>query len=62
MKERCPNMNHSRTNVAIRYCPSCGEVVGHAIPNRTRCDDSKHAHRRKDRNVYCCDCGTKLRE
>lgn len=61
MKERCPNMNHSRSNVAIRFCPSCGEVVSNSVQNRGRCDETKHAHRRKERNFFCCDCGKKLR-
>jgi hypothetical protein len=58
MTERCRNMNHSRTNVPVRFCPNCGEVVNNAI--KRRCDEIKHAERRKDRSTFCSDCGKKL--
>jgi len=52
-------MNHSRTNVPVRHCPSCGEMVNRAIT--THCDTAKHDYRRKERSNFCCDCGLKLR-
>jgi len=55
---RCSNMNHSRTNAPVKHCPMCGEVVNSAI--RNRCDDVKHAARRKERSMFCHDCGKKL--
>ena len=58
-EDRCRNMNHSRMNVPIRFCPDCGEVVNKTI--NVRCDEQKHNARRKNQNTYCCDCGTKLR-
>lgn len=57
--ERCKNMNHGRSNVTIRHCPNCGEVVSKTANGR--CDETLHAARRKERNLYCCDCGKKLR-
>lgn len=56
---RCRNMNHSRSNIPIRFCPDCGDKVNASIV--TKCDDPKHAARRKDRNTFCCDCGKNLR-
>lgn len=58
-EERCRNFNHGRSNVSIRYCPDCGEKINAAIT--TRCDEAKHAMRRKERSSYCCDCSKKLR-
>lgn len=56
--ERCKNMNHSRPNAPVRVCPNCGEVVNRAVV--ANCNEAKHAQRRKDRSVFCCDCGKKL--
>lgn len=58
-KERCSNMNHGRSGVTVRFCPSCGEVVNNAL--KKTCDETKHAIRRKDRHMFCVDCGKKLR-
>ncbi len=37
----------------------CGEVVNSGIPLK-RCDEAKHAKERRERNVFCMDCGTRL--
>ncbi len=58
--ERCPNMNHSRSNAPVKYCPTCGEVVNKAVPQRG-CTEEKHAARRKGQDRYCVDCGKTLR-
>ena len=55
---RCPNMNHGRTNAPIRHCPNCGELLNAAI--RKGCDDAKHKILRRDRSIFCHDCGKKL--
>jgi hypothetical protein len=51
-------MNHGKTNAPVNFCPNCGErfktnVVGH-------CNDEKHRARRKDRHLFCHDCGKDL--
>lgn len=60
MKERCPNMNHSRSNAPVKYCPNCGEIVNRQA--QRKCDGEKHAHLRKSGNTFCVDCGKKLSE
>lgn len=57
--DRCMNNNHSRSNVPVRFCPDCGEVVGKSVAVKT-CSSETHARRRKDRNKYCVDCGGTL--
>ena len=37
----------------------CGEVVNAAIRSQS-CSDEKHAKERRERNVFCMDCGTRL--
>jgi ribosomal protein S27AE len=53
-------MNHGRSNVPIRHCPNCGEIVNKAIQDR--CDENLHAARLKERNSFCRDCGKNLRD
>jgi len=53
-------MNHGRSNVPIRFCPDCGEEINNT--RKERCDEVKHASRRKSRNIFCFDCGKKIRE
>ena len=59
--ERCPNFNHGHANVAVRYCPNCGEVVNESIPMKN-CGQEAHAKRRRNRQDYCVDCGEQLRK
>lgn len=56
---RCPNFNHRRINVPVRYCPKCGNVVNVQIPAK-RCSEDSHARRRRGRDKFCVDCGTQL--
>lgn len=56
---RCPNMNHSRTRVTVRFCPRCGEVVNAKVPMRV-CGEAEHAKRRREQNEFCVDCGGQL--
>ena len=58
-KVRCPNLNHSRTRVTIRFCPACGEVVNQMVPIRN-CLEPEHTKRRRERNKFCCDCSAQL--
>ncbi|HEX4925408.1 MAG TPA: hypothetical protein VFV50_15045 [Bdellovibrionales bacterium] len=58
MNDLCPNMNHGRLNVPIRYCPKCGEIVNRSASSR--CDQARHAMLLKERQTYCTDCGKKL--
>lgn len=55
----CKNLNHSKMNVSIRFCPACGEVVNEQIQGRT-CSREDHAKRRKERDNFCIDCGKKV--
>lgn len=56
---QCVNLNHSRTNVPVRYCPTCGEVVNGSLSN-VPCNDEKHAGSRRRGSAYCMDCGKRL--
>lgn len=56
---KCSNMNHKRTDSPVRICPKCGEVVNQSIPEKI-CSDENHAKKRRQHNVYCCDCGERL--
>ena len=58
-REKCPNLNHTRSNVPVRFCPMCGDVVNKNIPIK-RCGEEKHAKSRRGRNKYCVDCGEQL--
>ena len=51
-------MNHSRPNAPVRFCPTCGGTVNSAANGQ--CGQAKHAELRKNRNVFCHDCGKKL--
>ncbi len=57
-KTRCTNMNHSRSQISIRFCPTCGVILNANI--KQNCDEAKHASLRKNRNVFCYECGKKL--
>jgi rRNA maturation protein Nop10 len=59
IRERCPNDNHGRAIVTVRFCPDCGEIVNGKIPAR-RCSEEEHAMRRRARYTYCVDCGERL--
>jgi hypothetical protein len=50
---RCPNLNHSRTNAPVRFCPRCGEVVNENIPIR-KCTTAEHARSRIEREQVLC--------
>lgn len=56
---RCPNMNHTKINVQVRFCSMCGEVVNSRVLKKT-CSDEKHVKSRRDRNRFCIDCGLAL--
>ncbi len=57
-KEKCDNLNHRLNDVKIKYCVDCGHQF--SALKSVSCNDIKHAQRRKDRNVFCRDCGKKL--
>ena len=55
----CANLNHCRTNVPVRHCPTCGEVVNDALSTMA-CSEDKHASGRRRGSTYCTDCGKRL--
>jgi len=55
----CQNLNHRRSDAAVRFCPSCGEVVGQNVPIQ-RCQESVHARERMDHSRFCVHCGKQL--
>ncbi len=57
--ELCPNDNHGRPIVTVRFCPNCGEIVNGEIPIGT-CSEEQHAKRRRTQSAYCTDCGRGL--
>lgn len=57
--ERCTNLNHTKSNVTVRFCSACGEVVNKSI-SKSHCSDQVHAARVKQRNRFCVDCGRPL--
>jgi len=59
LRNACPNLNHRRTNVPVRVCPMCGEIVNESIP-AVSCNEEKHALKRRERSNYCVDCGEQL--
>ena len=60
-RDKCPNFNHGRPNVPVRFCPQCGEVVNKDIPIQ-QCNKGKHVPTPGERNTYCVDCGEQLRQ
>ena len=57
----CANLNHRRTHAPVRHCPGCGGIVNDKVSAR-RCSDVQHASARRERSVFCVDCGTRLIE
>ena len=58
-KTKCPNLNHTKANVVIRFCCSCGEVVNAKLHVRS-CTEISHKMQIKERIKYCMDCGKPL--
>ncbi|MBF0382551.1 MAG: hypothetical protein HQL69_16130 [Magnetococcales bacterium] len=58
-KKSCPNLNHNRVNVQLRFCAHCGDIVNKKIAPK-ECSEATHAQRRKGRSFHCVDCGEKL--
>lgn len=54
----CRNLNHGRMNVAINFCPECGERFDSRA--KASCSTQKHGDFRKQRFAFCMDCGAKL--
>jgi len=58
-KNNCPNFNHGRLNVPVRFCSMCGEMVNGEISN-IGCSEEKHATTRRQMTKFCVDCGEQL--
>ncbi len=59
-KKVCPNLNHGRSLITIKYCPNCGEKFNSFTHGH--CNEEKHRTRRKERYFFCIDCGKNLKE
>jgi hypothetical protein len=55
----CPNFNHRRGSVSVRFCPDCGKVVNPGILTK-KCSEAIHAKSRHGRSKYCAECGELL--
>jgi predicted RNA-binding Zn-ribbon protein involved in translation (DUF1610 family) len=55
----CENLNHRRANAPVRHCPGCGGVVNDRV-RAQQCSETQHAAARRERSVFCADCGTQL--
>jgi len=55
----CENLNHRRTNAPVRHCPLCGGVVNEGVCAK-QCSETRHAAARRQRTVFCVDCGAQL--
>lgn len=56
---RCPNRNHGRSDAPVKFCPNCGDSVNRQAAGS--CDKTKHAYLRKQRHMFCTDCGRSLK-
>ena len=45
-QQPCPNLNHRRTTITIRYCPHCGDVLNARIAVAP-CREEHHAQQRQ---------------
>ena len=59
-RARCPNDNHGRMVVRVRWCPNCGEVLNPNISQKT-CAKEAHLKLRRERGTFCMDCGRRVR-
>jgi hypothetical protein len=55
----CSNLNHRRAHAPVRHCPGCGGVVNDRVSPQ-RCSEAQHAAARRERSMFCVDCGTRL--
>jgi len=55
----CPNLNHRRGSVPVRFCPDCGKVLNPGILTK-KCSEVIHAKSRLGRGKYCANCGELL--
>ena len=60
-KQFCHNRNHGRSNVPVRFCPDCGQIVNPNIVMK-QCLETLHSQNRRWGHNYCIDCGGKLRD
>ena len=58
-KENCRNYNHGRTNPPVAYCPNCG-LKFNFLGAKLICNEQKHRDDRKNRHIFCTDCGKNL--
>jgi hypothetical protein len=58
-RARCPNDNHGRAVITVRFCCTCGSLVNpRAVA--TGCGNEKHGRMRRSQSAFCSDCGESL--
>jgi hypothetical protein len=55
----CGNLIHRCSNVPVRFCKECGEVVNEEVSAKA-CSEEEHERKRLDRATYCSECGQPL--
>jgi hypothetical protein len=58
-RTRCPNDNHGRAVITVRFCCTCGSPVNPNIA-ATGCGAEKHGRMRRSQSAFCSDCGESL--
>jgi predicted RNA-binding Zn-ribbon protein involved in translation (DUF1610 family) len=58
-RSACDNLNHRREHVSVRHCPTCGSVVNERV-GAQQCSEAQHVTARRQRTLFCIDCGTRL--
>ena len=59
-KPTCRNYNHGKQNPPVAFCPSCGDKFSSHVKAQKTCDAHTHAFDRKNRSLFCSNCGKDL--
>lgn len=55
----CANLNHRRSEAMVRHCPQCGNLLNSRMATQS-CTEARHAASRRQRSIFCIDCGAQL--